>query len=310
MSKVNQFYNMIQGDAGSPLSCTVIYSGIKGTHIFTGFLQEDPKIANQSTYNNSMPGFGGIVDKAANVITKGAEMASGVLTNLDGGGQMLNPLQARNLWQGNEFNSFDVTVTMYTLNEDTDVLQKAQTALSLTSPTFKSNILEAPGGYLYGVDGVFSSGTSHAQNTWSIRMGNHFTATHLACTGVRVTMSKEMVRLGDPKNYNDLDQPTAPLYVQLNFSFITDRLRYSDETPMFITQRQASLSTIGNPNQASKSIAGIFNNNGKGKSWIGSVVDSTIDSVKNTAEGVISASKDAATEIAKTITGGGNSGNV
>ena len=308
MSKVNQFYSMIQGDAGSPLSCTVIYSGIKGTHIFTGFLQEDPKIANQSTYNNSMPGFGGKMDKAANVITKGAEMASNVLTNGDGGGQVVNPLQTRNLWQGNEFNSFDVTVTMYTLNEDTDVLQKAQTALALTSPTFNNNILEAPGGYLYGFTETFDRG--HAQNTWAIRMGNHFTATHLACTGVRITVSKEMVRLGDPKNYNDIDQPTAPLYVQLNFSFITDRLRYSDETPMFITQRQASLSTIGNPNQASKSIAGIFTNNGKGKSWVGSVVDSTVDAVKNTVEGVADAGKSIATEIAKTVTGGGNSGNV
>ena len=308
MSKVNQFYNMIQGDAGSPLSCTVIYSGIKGTHMFTGFLQEDPKIANQSTYNNSMPGFGGILDKATNVINKGVEMASNVMTNADGGGQVVNPLQTRNLWQGNEFNSFDVTVTMYTLNEDTDVLQKAQTALALTSPTFNNNILEAPGGYLYGFTETLDRG--HAQNTWAIRMGNHFTATHLACTGVRITVSKEMVRLGDPKNYNDIDQPTAPLYVQLNFSFITDRLRYSDETPMFITQRQASLSTIGNPNQASKSIAGIFNNNGKGKSWVGSVVDSTVDAVKNTVEGVADAGKSIATEIAKTVTGGGNSGNV
>lgn len=307
MSKVNQFYNMIQGDAGSPLSCTVIYSGVKGTHIFTGFLQEDPKITNQSTYNNSMPGFGGMLGKGMDLVTKGANMASSVLTNSDGGGQVVNPLQTRNLWQGNEFNSFDVTVTMYTLNEDTDVLQKAQTALALTSPTFNGNILEAPGGYLYGFTETFDRG--HAQNTWSIRMGNHFTATHLACTGVRVTMSKEMVRLGDPKNYNDLDQPTAPLYVQLNFSFITDRLRYSDETPMFITQRQASLSTIGNPNQASKSIAGIFNNNGKGKSWIGSVVDSTVDTAKNAVSGVVDTTKNVATEIAKTFTGGSN-GNV
>lgn len=303
MSKVNQFYNMIQGDAGSPLSCTVIYSGIKGTHIFTGFLQEDPKITNQSTYNNSMPGFGGMVDKVANVITKGANMASSVLTNSDGGGQVVNPLQTRNLWQGNEFNSFDVTVTMYTLNEDTDVLQKAQTALALTSPTFNGNILEAPGGYLYG----FTEG--HAQNTWAIRMGNHFTATHLACTGVRITVSKETVRLGDPRNYNNLDQPTAPLYVQLNFSFITDRLRYSDETPTYITQRQAGLSVVGNPDQATKSIAGIFNNNGKGKSWIGSVVDSTVDTAKNAVSGVVDTTKNVATEIAKTFTGGSN-GNV
>lgn len=302
MSKVNQFYNMIQGDAGSPLSCTVIYSGVKGTHIFTGFLQEDPKIANQSTYNNSMPGFGGMLGKGMDLVTKGANMASSVLTNSDGGGQVVNPLQTRNLWQGNEFNSFDVTVTMYTLNEDTDVLQKAQTALALTSPTFNGNILEAPGGYLYGFTETFDRG--HAQNTWAIRMGNHFTATHLACTGVRVTVSKETVRLGDPRNYNNLDQPTAPLYVQLNFSFITDRLRYSDETPTYITQRQAGLSVVGNPDQATKSIAGIFNNNGKGKSWIGSVVDSTVDTAKNAVSGVVDTTKNVATEIAKTFTGG------
>lgn len=307
MSKVNQFYNMIQGDAGSPLSCTVIYSGIKGTHIFTGFLQEDPKIANQSTYNNSMPGFGGMLGKGMDLVTKGANMASSVLTNSDGGGQVVNPLQTRNLWQGNEFNSFDVTVTMYTLNEDTDVLQKAQTALALTSPTFNGNILEAPGGYLYGFTETFDRG--HAQNTWAIRMGNHFTATHLACTGVRITVSKETVRLGDPRNYNNLDQPTAPLYVQLNFSFITDRLRYSDETPTYITQRQAGLSVVGNPDQATKSIAGIFNNNGKGKSWIGSVVDSTVDTAKNAVSGVVDTTKNVATEIAKTFTGGIN-GNV
>mgnify|MGYP000100417396 FL=1 len=307
MSKVNQFYNMIQGDAGSPLSCTVIYSGIKGTHIFTGFLQEDPKIANQSTYNNSMPGFGGMLGKGMDLVTKGANMASSVLTNSDGGGQVVNPLQTRNLWQGNEFNSFDVTVTMYTLNEDTDVLQKAQTALALTSPTFNGNILEAPGGYLYGFTETFDRG--HAQNTWAIRMGNHFTATHLACTGVRITVSKETVRLGDPRNYNNLDQPTAPLYVQLNFSFITDRLRYSDETPTYITQRQAGLSVVGNPDQATKSIAGIFNNNGKGKSWIGSVVDSTVDTAKNAVSGVVDTTKNVATEIAKTFTGGSN-GNV
>lgn len=307
MSKVNQFYNMIQGDAGSPLSCTVIYSGIKGTHIFTGFLQEDPKIANQSTYNNSMPGFGGMLGKGMDLVTKGANMASSVLTNSDGGGQVVNPLQTRNLWQGNEFNSFDVTVTMYTLNEDTDVLQKAQTALALTSPTFNGNILEAPGGYLYSFTETFDRG--HAQNTWAIRMGNHFTATHLACTGVRITVSKETVRLGDPRNYNNLDQPTAPLYVQLNFSFITDRLRYSDETPTYITQRQAGLSVVGNPDQATKSIAGIFNNNGKGKSWIGSVVDSTVDTAKNAVSGVVDTTKNVATEIAKTFTGGSN-GNV
>lgn len=307
MSKVNQFYNMIQGDAGSPLSCTVIYSGIKGTHIFTGFLQEDPKIANQSTYNNSMPGFGGRLGKGMDLVTKGANMASSVLTNSDGGGQVVNPLQTRNLWQGNEFNSFDVTVTMYTLNEDTDVLQKAQTALALTSPTFNGNILEAPGGYLYGFTETFDRG--HAQNTWAIRMGNHFTATHLACTGVRITVSKETVRLGDPRNYNNLDQPTAPLYVQLNFSFITDRLRYSDETPTYITQRQAGLSVVGNPDQATKSLAGIFNNNGKGKSWIGSVVDSTVDTAKNAVSGVVDTTKNVATEIAKTFTGGSN-GNV
>jgi hypothetical protein len=307
MSKVNQFYNMIQGDAGSPLSCTVIYSGVKGTHIFTGFLQEDPKIANQSTYNNSMPGFGGMLGKGMDLVTKGANMASSVLTNSDGGGQVVNPLQTRNLWQGNEFNSFDVTVTMYTLNEDTDVLQKAQTALALTSPTFNGNILEAPGGYLYGFTETFDRG--HAQNTWAIRMGNHFTATHLACTGVRITVSKETVRLGDPRNYNNLDQPTAPLYVQLNFSFITDRLRYSDETPTYITQRQAGLSVVGNPDQATKSIAGIFNNNGKGKSWIGSVVDSTVDTAKNAVSGVVDTTKNVATEIAKTFTGGSN-GNV
>lgn len=307
MSKVNQFYNMIQGDAGSPLSCTVIYSGIKGTHIFTGFLQEDPKIANQSTYNNSMPGFGGMLGKGMDLVTKGANMASSVLTNSDGGGQVVNPLQTRNLWQGNEFNSFDVTVTMYTLNEDTDVLQKAQTALALTSPTFNGNILEAPGGYLYGFTKTFDRG--HAQNTWAIRMGNHFTATHLACTGVRITVSKETVRLGDPRNYNNLDQPTAPLYVQLNFSFITDRLRYSDETPTYITQRQAGLSVVGNPDQATKSLAGIFNNNGKGKSWIGSVVDSTVDTAKNAVSGVVDTTKNVATEIAKTFTGGSN-GNV
>lgn len=307
MSKVNQFYNMIQGDAGSPLSCTVIYSGIKGTHIFTGFLQEDPKITNQSTYNNSMPGFGGMLGKGMDLVTKGANMASSVLTNSDGGGQVVNPLQTRNLWQGNEFNSFDVTVTMYTLNEDTDVLQKAQTALALTSPTFNGNILEAPGGYLYGFTETFDRG--HAQNTWAIRMGNHFTATHLACTGVRITVSKETVRLGDPRNYNNLDQPTAPLYVQLNFSFITDRLRYSDETPTYITQRQAGLSVVGNPDQATKSLAGIFNNNGKGKSWIGSVVDSTIDTAKNAVGGVVDTTKNVATEIAKTFTGGSN-GNV
>lgn len=307
MSKVNQFYNMIQGDAGSPLSCTVIYSGIKGTHIFTGFLQEDPKIANQSTYNNSMPGFGGMLGKGMDLVTKGANMASSVLTNSDGGGQVVNPLQTRNLWQGNEFNSFDVTVTMYTLNEDTDVLQKAQTALALTSPTFNGNILEAPGGYLYGFTETFDRG--HAQNTWAIRMGNHFTATHLACTGVRITVSKETVRLGDPRNYNNLDQPTAPLYVQLNFSFITDRLRYSDETPTYITQRQAGLSVVGNPDQATKSLAGIFNNNGKGKSWIGSVVDSTVDTAKNAVSGVVDTTKNVATEIAKTFTGGSN-GNV
>lgn len=307
MSKVNQFYNMIQGDAGSPLSCTVIYSGIKGTHIFTGFLQEDPKIANQSTYNNSMPGFGGMLGKGMDLVTKGANMASSVLTNSDGGGQVINPLQTRNLWQGNEFNSFDVTVTMYTLNEDTDVLQKAQTALALTSPTFNGNILEAPGGYLYGFTETFDRG--HAQNTWAIRMGNHFTATHLACTGVRITVSKETVRLGDPRNYNNLDQPTAPLYVQLNFSFITDRLRYSDETPTYITQRQAGLSVVGNPDQATKSLAGIFNNNGKGKSWIGSVVDSTVDTAKNAVSGVVDTTKNVATEIAKTFTGGSN-GNV
>ena len=305
MSKVNQFYNMIQGDAGSPLSCTVIYSGIKGTHIFTGFLQEDPKITNQSTYNNSMPGFGGMLGKGMDLVTKGANMASSVLTNSDGGGQVVNPLQTRNLWQGNEFNS--VTVTMYTLNEDTDVLQKAQTALALTSPTFNGNILEAPGGYLYGFTETFDRG--HAQNTWAIRMGNHFTATHLACTGVRITVSKETVRLGDPRNYNNLDQPTAPLYVQLNFSFITDRLRYSDETPTYITQRQAGLSVVGNPDQATKSIAGIFNNNGKGKSWIGSVVDSTVDTAKNAVSGVVDTTKNVATEIAKTFTGGSN-GNV
>ena len=307
MSKVNQFYNMIQGDAGSPLSCTVIYSGVKGTHIFTGFLQEDPKIANQSTYNNSMPGFGGMLGKGMDLVTKGANMASSVLTNSDGGGQVVNPLQTRNLWQGNEFNSFDVTVTMYTLNEDTDVLQKAQTALALTSPTFNGNILEAPGGYLYGFTETFDRG--HAQNTWAIRMGNHFTATHLACTGVRITVSKETVRLGDPRNYNNLDQPTAPLYVQLNFSFITDRLRYSDETPTYITQRQAGLSVVGNPDQATKSLAGIFNNNGKGKSWIGSVVDSTVDTAKNAVSGVVDTTKNVATEIAKTFTGGSN-GNV
>jgi len=307
MSKVNQFYNMIQGDAGSPLSCTVIYSGIKGTHIFTGFLQEAPKIANQSTYNNSMPGFGGMLGKGMDLVTKGANMASSVLTNSDGGGQVVNPLQTRNLWQGNEFNSFDVTVTMYTLNEDTDVLQKAQTALALTSPTFNGNILEAPGGYLYGFTETFDRG--HAQNTWAIRMGNHFTATHLACTGVRITVSKETVRLGDPRNYNNLDQPTAPLYVQLNFSFITDRLRYSDETPTYITQRQAGLSVVGNPDQATKSLAGIFNNNGKGKSWIGSVVDSTVDTAKNAVSGVVDTTKNVATEIAKTFTGGSN-GNV
>ena len=307
MSKVNQFYNMIQGDAGSPLSCTVIYSGIKGTHIFTGFLQEDPKITNQSTYNNSMPGFGGMLGKGMDLVTKGANMASSVLTNSDGGGQVVNPLQTRNLWQGNEFNSFDVTVTMYTLNEDTDVLQKAQTALALTSPTFNGNTLEAPGGYLYGFTETFDRG--HAQNTWAIRMGNHFTATHLACTGVRITVSKETVRLGDPRNYNNLDQPTAPLYVQLNFSFITDRLRYSDETPTYITQRQAGLSVVGNPDQATKSIAGIFNNNGKGKSWIGSVVDSTVDTAKNAVSGVVDTTKNVATEIAKTFTGG-NNGNV
>jgi len=307
MSKVNQFYNMIQGDAGSPLSCTVIYSGIKGTHIFTGFLQEDPKIANQSTYNNSMPGFGGMLGKGMDLVTKGANMASSVLTNSDGGGQVVNPLQTRNLWQGNEFNSFDVTVTMYTLNEDTDVLQKAQTALALTSPIFNGNILEAPGGYLYGFTETFDRG--HAQNTWAIRMGNHFTATHLACTGVRITVSKETVRLGDPRNYNNLDQPTAPLYVQLNFSFITDRLRYSDETPTYITQRQAGLSVVGNPDQATKSIAGIFNNNGKGKSWIGSVVDSTVDTAKNAVSGVVDTTKNVATEIAKTFTRGSN-GNV
>ena len=307
MSKVNQFYNMIQGDVGSPLSCTVIYSGIKGTHIFTGFLQEDPKITNQSTYNNSMPGFGGMLGKGMDLVTKGANMASSVLTNSDGGGQVVNPLQTRNLWQGNEFNSFDVTVTMYTLNEDTDVLQKAQTALALTSPTFNGNILEAPGGYLYGFTETFDRG--HAQNTWAIRMGNHFTATHLACTGVRITVSKETVRLGDPRNYNNLDQPTAPLYVQLNFSFITDRLRYSDETPTYITQRQAGLSVVGNPDQATKSIAGIFNNNGKGKSWIGSVVDSTVDTAKNAVSGVVDTTKNVATEIAKTFTGGSN-GNV
>lgn len=307
MSKVNQFYNMIQGDAGSPLSCTVIYSGIKGTHIFTGFLQEDPKITNQSTYNNSMPGFGGMLGKGMDLVTKGANMASSVLTNSDGGGQVVNPLQTRNLWQGNEFNSFDVTVTMYTFNEDTNVLQKAQTALALTSPTFNGNILEAPGGYLYGFTETFDRG--HAQNTWAIRMGNHFTATHLACTGVRITVSKETVRLGDPRNYNNLDQPTAPLYVQLNFSFITDRLRYSDETPTYITQRQAGLSVVGNPDQATKSIAGIFNNNGKGKSWIGSVVDSTVDTAKNAVSGVVDTTKNVATEIAKTFTGGSN-GNV
>lgn len=307
MSKVNQFYNMIQGDAGSPLSCTVIYSGVKGTHIFTGFLQEDPKIANQSTYNNSMPGFGGMLGKGMDLVTKGANMASSVLTNSDGGGQVVNPLQTRNLWQGNEFNSFDVTVTMYTLNEDTDVLQKAQTALALTSPTFNGNILEAPGGYLYDFTETFDRG--HAQNTWAIRMGNHFTATHLACTGVRITVSKETVRLGDPRNYNNLDQPTAPLYVQLNFSFITDRLRYSDETPTYITQRQAGLSVVGNPDQATKSIAGIFNNNGKGKSWIGSVVDSTVDTAKNAVSGVVDTTKNVATEIAKTFTRGSN-GNV
>ena len=299
---------MIQGDAGSPLSCTVIYSGIKGTHIFTGFLQEDPKITNQSTYNNSMPGFGGMVDKVANVITKGANMASSVMTNQDGGGQVLNPLQTRNLWQGNEFNSFDVTVTMYTLNEDTDILQKAQTALALTSPTYSGGILEAPGGYAYGITKTLDD-KGHAENIWSIRMGNHFTATHLACTGVRITVSKETVRLGDPRNYDNLNQPTAPLYIQLNFSFITDRIRYSDETPMYITQRQAGLSVVGNPDQATKSLAGIFTNNGKGKSWVGSVVDSTVDTAKNAVSGIANLGSSVATEIAKTFTGGSN-GNV
>lgn len=308
MSKVNQFYNMIQGDAGSPLSCTVIYSGVKGTHIFTGFLQEDPKITNQSTYNNSMPGFGGMLGKGMDLVTKGANMASSVMTNQDGGGQVLNPLQTRNLWQGNEFNSFDVTVTMYTLNEDTDILQKAQTALALTSPTYSGGILEAPGGYAYGITKTLDD-KSHAENIWSIRMGNHFTATHLACTGVRITVSKETVRLGDPRNYDNLNQPTAPLYIQLNFSFITDRIRYSDETPMYITQRQAGLSVVGNPDQATKSIAGIFTNNGKGKSWVGSVVDSTIDTARNAVSGVANLGSSVATEIAKTFTGGSN-GNV
>ena len=307
MSKVNQFYNMIQGGNSSPLSCTVIYSGIKGTHIFTGFLQEDPKITNQSTYNNSMPGFGGMIGKGMDLVTKGVNMASSVLTNSDGGGQVVNPLQTRNIWQGNEFNSFDVTVTMYTLNEDTDILQKAQTALALTSPTFNGNILEAPGGYLYDFTETFDRG--HAENIWSIRMGNHFAATHLACTGVRITVSKETVRLGDPKNYNKINQPTAPLYIQLNFSFITDRIRYSDETPTYITQNQAGLSVIGDPNQSTRSLAGIFTNNGKGQSWIGSAINSTVDTAKNAVSGIANLGSSVATEIAKTFTGGSN-GNV
>lgn len=302
MSKVNNLYNMIQGDNASPLSCTVIYSGIKGTHIFTGFLQEDPKIANQSTYNNSMPGFGGMLDKLSGVATKGAEMASSLLTNMDGGGQVLNPLQTRNLWQGNEFNSFDVTVTLYTLNEDTDILEKAQTALSLTSPTYSSGLLEAPGGYSYNITKTLDD-KGHAQNTWSIRMGNHFIATHLACTGVRVTVSKETVRLGDPKDYNNLSQPTAPLYVQLNFSFITDRLRYSDETSTYITQKQAGLKVIGNPSQAVKSLAGILTNNGKGKSWVGSIADDVKGVINSKVDSVVNAGKSAVNEIAKTFTG-------
>ena len=197
---------------------------------------------------------------------------------------------------------------MYTLNEDTDILQKAQTALALTSPTYSGGILEAPGGYAYGITKTLDD-KGHAENIWSIRMGNHFTATHLACTGVRITVSKETVRLGDPRNYDNLNQPTAPLYIQLNFSFITDRIRYSDETPMYITQRQAGLSVVGNPDQATKSLAGIFTNNGKGKSWVGSVVDSTVDTAKNAVSGIANLGSSVATEIAKTFTGGSN-GNV
>lgn len=287
MSKVSQLYSMIQGqgESGSNLSCTVVYSGTLGQEIFTGFLQEDPKIANRSTYNTNLPGFSGKVQKATDVLGKVVDTASGAMTAIDGGGQMLNPLQARNLWQGNEFNSFDVTVFLYTLDENTNVLQKARRALELTSPIYSgAGIMQAPGGYLYGADGAFSQGNSHAQNTWAIKLGNHLCATHLACTGVNIVVSKETVRLGNPSDYDKLNQPTAPLYVQLNFSFITDRIRFANETGQFIIENQGGFKSIGKPGSALKSFAGILDFNNKGKNWLsaslGNAVNTTVDGIK------------------------------
>ena len=310
MSKVNQLYSMIQGqgESGSNLSCTVIYSGILGQEIFTGFLQEDPKIANRSTYNTNLPGFAGTAQKAAQLATKAVDTVSGLMTAADGGGQMLNPLQARNLWQGNEFNSFDVTVYLYTLDENTNVLQKARRALELTSPIYTGGgIMQAPGGYLYGADGAFSQGNSHAQNTWAIKLGNHFCAMHLACTGVNITVSKETVRLGNTRDYDNLSQPTAPLYVQLSFSFITDRIRFSNEANQFIIENQGNFKAIGDPRDAPRSFAGILDFNNKGKGWLssafGSVVNTAVGGVKGIGEGL-------STVANNFINDGGTNGNV
>lgn len=240
-SKVAELYSQVKAGQVNSLSCVVVYQGELGDYVFSGFLSEDINFNITSDYGTSMSQFGAndsSINKIKNTMETGANMFNAVLNNTDGGSQVFNPLNTRQLWNSTSPPSFSVEVNLFTLSENDNILEIAQEALLRTSPIRADARIIAPGKYSFPARDVWKG---RSKNNWALKMGNHFEAYNLVCTGLSVTISKEHVRFNDPEDLG-LTYETKPLYITLKFDFITDRMLFNTEVQSLIRGGSSSVS--------------------------------------------------------------------
>lgn len=232
---------VLTGQAPS-ISCKVWH--VSGFTLL-GFLQEDINFSMTNEYSTEMmSALGDLGNKISNTFGAIQGAVNAVSTNSNGGSKLFNPLSARQLWNSGGMPSFSATIQLVTLSQDSDIISKAQKAIELTTPTYGGAqsgeaMIKAPGDYSFPMTGAFST-SSHAEGTWSIQLGNHFMVDYLVCTSLDVTVSKEVVKTGNS---------TQPLYINLKFTFLPDRIRFSNETPYFLKQGGSVVNTVQQSSQ-------------------------------------------------------------
>lgn len=280
-AKVIELYNIVKTNSQYPFTCTVI---APDGSMLSGFLTDNISFSNSNEFSNSLGSIGGsdsFLSKAKQSIETVANIGSEIINHYDGSGKPINPLNTRQLWQSFTSPTFTVDIHLFTLSYNDNIIEKAKKMIKITTPTYSGGMITAPGGYKFNASDAL---TGHAINTWSIRLGQHFSAMNLICNSLDVTISKEHVRLNDPKNYNALTNNTQPLYITLKFEFMFDRMVFSDEVDAWLSGSMG-VTTIGAVNGLASSLTSTIANGVQGLSkavssgyeWAGNLFNGNSD---------------------------------